>query len=128
MNRDVTLTKRENEIAEGIAWGGAYKDIAALLHISVRTVDNTLRKIKVKIGANKINEIATWWFCTHHDISFDLSPFARRCIAMALLCIVIGGEVIFLSNSSYTSHRSNKLRTEHRTKRQETSINQPYII
>ena len=72
MNRNITLAKRENEIAECVAWGGSYKETASLLQISVRTVDNTLRRIKEKLGLNKINEISAWWFCTHHDISFDL--------------------------------------------------------
>ena len=46
MNRNITLAKRENEIAECVAWGGSYKETASLLQISVRTVDNTLRRIK----------------------------------------------------------------------------------
>ena len=45
MNLKVTLAKRENEIAECVAWGGSYKETASLLQISVRTVDNTLRKV-----------------------------------------------------------------------------------
>ena len=110
MNLKVTLAKRENEIAECVAWGGSYKETASLLQISVRTVDNTLRKVKEKLGLNKINEISAWWFCTHHNISFDLSPFVRR------------------QDSTYTVRRSRRTRTEYRVRRQETSINQPYII
>jgi DNA-binding CsgD family transcriptional regulator len=128
MNRTVTLAKRENEIAECVAWGGSYKETASLLKISIRTVDNTLRKIKEKLGLNKINEISAWWFCTHHDISFDLSPFVKKQISVALLCVFIGGEIAIFNDSSYTTRRSRRTRTEFRVKRQETSINQPYII
>lgn len=128
MNRNVTLAKRENEIAECVAWGGSYKETASLLQISVHTVDNTIRKIKEKLGLNKINEISAWWFCTHHNISFELSPFARKQISMVLLCIFLGGEVAILTETSYTVRRSRRTRTEYRTRRQETSINQPYII
>ena len=92
MNLKVTLAKRENEIAECVAWGGSYKETASLLQISVRTVDNTLRKVKEKLGLNKINEISAWWFCTHHNISFDLSPFVRRQVSVILLFLFIGGE------------------------------------
>lgn len=81
MNLNVILAKRENEVTECIAWGGSYKETASLLQISVRTVDNTLRKVKEKLGLNKINEISAWWFCTHHNISLDLSPFVRRQIS-----------------------------------------------
>ena len=91
MNLKVTLAKRENEIAECVAWGGSYKETASLLQISVRTVDNTLRKVKEKLGLNKINEISAWWFCTHHNISFDLSPFVRRQVSVILLFLFIGG-------------------------------------
>ena len=119
MNRNITLAKRENEIAECVAWGGSYKETASLLQISVRTVDNTLRRI---------NEISAWWFCTHHDISFDLSPFARKIVASTLLIVFLGGEIAIFTDSTCTVRRPRRNRTEYRTRRQETSINQPYII
>ena len=122
------LAKRENEVTECIAWGGSYKETASLLQISVRTVDNTLRKVKEKLGLNKINEISAWWFCTHHNISLDLSPFVRRQISVILLCIFISGEISISTDSPYTTRRSRRSRTEYRARRQETSINQPYII
>lgn len=128
MNLKATLAKRETQVAECIAWGGSYKETASLLQISVRTVDNTLRKVKEKLGLSKINEIAAWWFCTHHDISFDLSPFARKQISIALLTLYFGGEIAIFSESSYTVRRSRRARTETRVRRQETSVNLPYII
>lgn len=128
MNLKAVLAKRENEIAECIAWGGSYKETASLLQISVRTVDNILRKVKEKLGVNKINEIAVWWFCTHHDISLDLSPFVRRQISVILLFLFVGGEITIITDSSYTVRRSRRTRTEYRVRKQETSINQPYII
>ena len=99
MNLNVILAKRENEVTECIAWGGSYKETASLLQISVRTVDNTLRKVKEKLGLNKINEISAWWFCTHHNISLDLSPFVRRQISVILLCIFISGEISIFTDS-----------------------------
>ena len=126
MNLKVTLAKRENEIAECVAWGGSYKETASLLQISVRTVDNTLRKVKEKLGLNKINEISAWWFCTHHNISFDLSPFVRRQVSVILLFLFIGGEITIITDSTYTVRRSRRTRTEYRVRRQETSINPPY--
>lgn len=128
MNLKATLAKRETQVAECIAWGGSYKETASLLQISVRTVDNTLRKVKEKVGLSKINEIAAWWFCTHHDISFDLSPFVRRQISIVLLTLYFVGEVAIFSESSYTVRRSRRARTETRGRRQENTINKPYII
>lgn len=124
MNLNVILAKRENEVTECIAWGGSYKETASLLQISVRTVDNTLRKVKEKLGLNKINEISAWWFCTHHNISLDLSPFVRRQISVILLCIFISGEISISTDSPYTTRRSRRSRTEYRARRQELlSIN-----
>lgn len=126
MNTNVALAKREKEILERIAWGSSYKEVASLLHISWRTVDNTLRKVKDKIGLNKVTELTAWWFCTTYNISFDLSPIARQTIASVLLCLFFIGDIAISSNSIYQTRRSRRARTECR--RQETSINQPYII
>ena len=82
------LTKRETEIAELFAWGAAKKDIANKLFISERTVENHARNIYEKTGCTKVNELSAWWFCTHFNISFDLSPFKRKVIATALLALM----------------------------------------
>lgn len=128
MNTNITLAKREKEILERVAWGGSYKEVANFLKISVSTVDNTLRRVKEKIGLSKVTELAAWWFCTEYDISFDLSPLVRKQLSILLLSIFIGGEIATLTDSSFTVRRSRRVRTENRVRRQETSINQPYII
>lgn len=89
MKREVDLTLRETQIAERIAWGASGKEVAFDLHISPKTVDNILRRIYCKIGCGKINELSAWWFCTHFNISFDLSPMARSIVASFLLLIYI---------------------------------------
>lgn len=92
MNRLIHLSKRESEIAEMLSWGADKKWIANRLFISIRTVDNTTRNVYEKIGINKVNELAAWWFCTHFGISFDLSPLVRRTIATCLLSVFLYGE------------------------------------
>lgn len=88
MNTQITLTKRESEIAELFAWGAAKKEVADKLFISEHTVENHARNIYDKIGCNKVNELSAWWFCTHFNISFDLSPLKQRIIAFAMLFII----------------------------------------
>lgn len=83
------LTERESQIAERIAWGASQKEVACDLGISRSTVDNTLRKIYQKLHICKINELSAWWFCTHFNISFDLSPLKRSLVAGFLLCLFI---------------------------------------
>lgn len=89
MNPFAKLTSREDEIAELIAWGATKKDIANILFISPRTVENHARNIYEKTGCRKSNELSAWWFCKHFHISFSLSPLARTITACALLCIYL---------------------------------------
>ena len=74
-----TLTVREGQVAERIAWGASQKD--------------TLRKIYQKLHIGKINELSAWWFCTTFGISFDLSPLKRAIGAVCLAGIFIAGEI-----------------------------------
>lgn len=92
METTANLTNRETEIAERIAWGSSQKEVANDLGISRHTVDNILRKIYQKLKIGKINELSAWWFCSHFNISFDLSPLQRTCVTMSLLAIFIYGE------------------------------------
>ncbi|UBD73548.1 helix-turn-helix transcriptional regulator [Parabacteroides goldsteinii] len=93
MNKDAQLTKRERQVAERIAWGASFKEAAYALHIAYKTVDNVKQRIFKKTGCTKINELSAWWFCTHYNISFDLSPAVRSAIASVLLMVFIGGEI-----------------------------------
>ncbi|WP_406054166.1 LuxR C-terminal-related transcriptional regulator [Streptomyces sp. NBC_01077] len=52
------LTNREKEIALLAAGGTASKDIAAILHLSVRTVDNHLQHAYAKLGVTTRRELA----------------------------------------------------------------------
>lgn len=114
MKREVDLTSRESQIAERIAWGASGKEVAFDLHISPKTVDNTLRRIYNKIGCGKINELSAWWFCTHFDISFDLSPMARSIIASFLLLVYISGEICSMNEfCRYRSRCNRRIRTEY---------------
>lgn len=95
----VKLTKREEQIAELLAWGASKKEIPYLLPtkagrkpIAIRTVENTVRNIYEKLGIQKVNELAAWYFCTRFKISFDLSPLHRKMFAVGLLALFIFAE------------------------------------
>ena len=108
------LTRREAEIAERIAWGASQKEVADQLFISRYTVDNTLRKIYNKLHINKINELSAWWFCTHFNISFELSPVKRQIGACILLILFVYNESI--NDTSYCRVRGRRVRTEVRVR------------
>lgn len=54
----VPLTDREREIAELVAAGRSSKSVAEELYLSVRTVDNHLQRIYVKLGVSSRAELA----------------------------------------------------------------------
>lgn len=78
MKEAATLSERETEISKLIAWGMAKKEIAALLSISERTVENHTRTIYKKVGVSKSNELSAWWFCTRYNIPFSESPITKN--------------------------------------------------
>ncbi|MFD8079934.1 LuxR C-terminal-related transcriptional regulator [Streptomyces sp. NPDC059718] len=62
------LTAREREIALLAANGNPSKDIADILHLSVRTVDNHLQKIYSKLGITSRREL-TKMLGSHHFVT-----------------------------------------------------------
>ena len=107
MNTNAELTAREKEISELIAWGPSKKEIASLLFISERTVENHVRNIYEKVECQKANELSAWWFCTHFQISFQLSPIAQKIIAGCMLILFIYGEI---QETSFITLRGSRTR------------------
>lgn len=105
-----TLTVREGQVAERIAWGASQKEVADDLGISRYTVDNILRKIYQKLHIGKINELSAWWFCTTFGISFDLSPLKRAIGAVCLTGIFIAGEMNH--DFQFCRYRAGRVRIE----------------
>jgi DNA-binding NarL/FixJ family response regulator len=58
LDEDTRLTPREREIAELAARGMSSPDIARELVVSVRTVDNHLQHVYVKLGIRRRAELA----------------------------------------------------------------------
>ncbi|WP_291528570.1 LuxR C-terminal-related transcriptional regulator [Bacteroides sp. UBA939] len=102
MKSNVKLGSRECEVLECIAWGASQKETASFLGIAPRTVDNTVRKIKLKTGMQKAAELSAYWFCTHFDISFDLSPLIRMRLATVMLVFFLFTGIDFKSDPIYT--------------------------
>lgn len=87
MNIQATLTKREDEVAELLAWGAASKYVAHKLYISEDTVVNHRRNIFQKIGAHSIGQLCAWWFCKRFNISMKLNPLPVIALFFILLCV-----------------------------------------
>lgn len=93
MTLNAELTKRENEVAELLAWGAAKKEVADRLFISTRTVENTARNIYAKTGVQKATELCVWWFCKKCGVPPSLDPLKRAFYALVLLAIFIPREL-----------------------------------
>lgn len=59
------LSTREQEIAELVAQGLSNKEVAARLHLSVRTVESHMRRVLTKLGLTNRTQVANWMH--HHD-------------------------------------------------------------
>jgi non-specific serine/threonine protein kinase len=58
--RRLTLTSREREVAQLVAEGLTNRQIAARLHLSVRTVDVHVDHVLTKLGYRNRTQLATW--------------------------------------------------------------------
>lgn len=92
MRQDAGLTRRELQYAELMAWGGATKEVADRLQVSIRTVENTLKGIYRKIGIQKVTELAVWWFVTHHGVPISCDPWKRQMVAIFFLVLILPKE------------------------------------
>lgn len=88
-----TLSKRERQVAELLAWGASKKEVPDLLRklyggreISVHTVENIARNIYAKLHLNKASELSAWYFCECHQVDDSLSPIKR--LRQTVLCVV----------------------------------------
>ncbi|WP_462347770.1 response regulator transcription factor [Butyricimonas faecihominis] len=84
-----SLTDREREIAELITWGASYKEVACILNLSVETVKEHIKHIKMKLGVNKATEIGAYIFCTEYDVPVHRDKLGRiRNIVAAITCVL----------------------------------------
>lgn len=93
MKLNVELSRRETEVAHLLAWGASKKEVADILFISTRTVENTDRNIYAKVGIQKATELCVWWFCTKHNVPVSLDPLKRTFVAVALLLLILPKEL-----------------------------------
>ncbi len=93
INLNAKLTPRETEIARLLAWGASKKEVADMLFISTRTVENTARSIYAKTGVNKATELCVWWFCVKCKVPISLDPLKRAFLAGCLLIVLIPREL-----------------------------------
>ena len=90
MNIQAELTEREEVIAEVMGLGAiSQKEAASILGISIKTVDNTLQKIKEKAGISKAAELTKFCFCRKFNIPLSMCEPVKRFVAACFLFVFI---------------------------------------
>lgn len=108
-----TLTNREMEIADLMAWGCSTEEAADKLQISPFTVKNTLRKIYEKLGFNKVNELCAYVFCQKYGVDAEndrIGNVRKAVMSVAMLSLFVFH--IFVSNDLFRSRRIRTRRNE----------------
>ena len=125
-----SLTKREQQIAELLAWGASKKEIPDLLRklyggheISVHTVENITRNIYAKLHLNKASELSAWYFCECHQVDDSLSPIKRirKTILGIFFLLLLTPQILDTDDQALRPQRIRTTRVERviRTKRRE---------
>lgn len=108
MDTTANLTRREFEIGKLTVLGKTKKEIANSLFISVRTVENTMRKVFVKVNVNNSTSFSLWWFCKYFGISED--AVKNMISTMALFLIVF--HVFAANDNTFRGRRARRCRNE----------------
>ena len=123
------LTQREEQVAELIAWGAAYKEVPQLLQkkyggkeISVNTVKRIVENVFSKLSIGKANELSAWWFCNKLGVDASLSPLKdiKRAIYSIVLLVIITPQIMAADLDQATrSTRTSRTERIERSRRKE---------
>ena len=123
------LTQREEQVAELIAWGAAYKEVPELLQkkyggkeISVNTVKRIVENVFSKLYIGKANELSAWWFCNRLGVDAGLSPLKdiKRALYSVLLLVIITPQILAADLEQATrSTRTSRTERIERSRRKE---------
>ena len=123
------LTQREEQVAELIAWGAAYKEVPQILQkkyggkeISVNTVKRIVENVFSKLYIGKANELSAWWFCNRLGVDASLSPLKeiKRTIYSILFLVIITPQILAADLEQATrSSRTSRTERVERSRRKE---------
>ncbi|MDR2084374.1 MAG: helix-turn-helix transcriptional regulator [Bacteroidales bacterium] len=101
MNTDAILTKRQEQIAGLIATGHAQKEVADILGISIRTVENIMRETYKKVEVHKASELTGFYLCNF--LGLDYNEIRKKIIETIVMTVVVMLSII----PNYNIRRNN---------------------
>lgn len=116
MNLDAKITERQFRILELLSLGYAEKEIAEEMGVSVRTIDNTICRLKEKINVHKSTELSLFYLSKRFGFSFIISDKTKRAVSFSLALIMVLDSFAFsvpYHKQDFTLRRS-RARTEYR--------------
>lgn len=108
MNINVTLSAREDQVTELLAWGASSKQVAGKLFIAEDTVVNHRRNIFQKIGVHSIGQLCAWFFCKRFKIPLSFNPIPVIAIMFLGLCATDAGYQLHKRNVTVKVTKINK--------------------
>ncbi len=124
MNIEATLTPRESQVSELLAWGATKKEVAYKLDISEHTVDSIAQNVYRKAEVRSIGQLSAWYFCKRFNISKALNPL----LAMMMIAL-LGLKEVNRMKSEVRPVRTRIARTTKRTgRRDDYEPNNIYLL
>lgn len=120
------LTKREEQVAEMIAWGVARKNMPYLFEkmygkkISIKTIDVISQRVFRKLGVNKNIEVVTWYHKEYRGIDLGTSPFIKY-LGAFLLGLFLTTQIDFTNDYVRTRNTTRIVRVRGQRAREEAA-------
>ncbi len=118
------LTRREEQVAEMMAWGVSRKNMPYLFEkvwgkkLSLPTIDVISQRVFRKLGISKNIEVVVWYHKHYRGIDLGTSPFAKY-LGAFLLGLFLTTQIDFSNNYVRVRNTTRVVRTA-RTNRTRT--------
>lgn len=127
-----TLTRREFQVAEALAWGASVKEVPFYIQehhggnlISEDTVKSIKKHVYEKWGIQKASELSAIWMHLHYKLSLEDTPLARLLFVIIMLIITI--PAITQPNDFQRQFQSRTVRAT-RSARKDLDTNTYYLL
>lgn len=124
MNKEV-LSQREFELTEPMVFGLSKKQIASKFHLSIYTIETTVKNVYAKIGASNLAEFIMWYYSVTFDMGKEITEKKKEVLSVVLLlvCLNVSNGLDMRRNNTPTMQAQsstivcNRLRSRRRERR-----------
>ena len=92
-----SISKREMQVAELLAWGFSDKQVANELFVSFDTARSHRRNIYLKLECNNVADLTRWYFQETQNYNFGLKPQLRVALSVLFILLAISIEFFHLN-------------------------------